>query len=181
MREAWGHRPPCQGQARSSVLGARASWRCGICRCLAHHSAGQGFGPCLGRLFPAHCAEHGCAAHGHTQSGGRWCLTPLVWGDLVGSLATPLALPWVWSTDPGVDAAVHGLGIGVAAVDRGDGGHGLSAADGCLSPPQCVLALAFHLPANHHRHGAGLWQDFPQALSWMGMALVCASGVGIAV
>lgn len=108
--------------------------------------------------------------------------TTLICGGLVGSVATTLALPWVWTQAMALVAQFTTwqwmllLSTGVT----GAMGHLLQIAAYRRASASLLSPFAYLQIISSTALGWWLWQDFPQALSWVGIALVCASGMGIA-
>ena len=108
--------------------------------------------------------------------------TTLVWGGLVGSVATTLALPWVWSQALALlqQFTVWQWMLLLSTGVTGAMGHLLQIAAYRRISASLLSPFAYLQIISSTALGWWLWKDFPQALSWVGMALVCASGVGIA-
>ena len=108
-------------------------------------------------------------------------LTTLVWGGAIGSLVFTLALPWYW--EPAL-AQWQQMGPWPRVVLLSTGvwgalGHLLQISAYRNAPASLLAPFTYLQIVAATTLGWLVWRQFPDALTWLGIALVIASGVGV--
>jgi len=110
-------------------------------------------------------------------------LTTLIWSGLVGTVGLSASLLFAWpSLWPALQAleARHWLVMASTGV-TGSLGHLLQIQAYRYAPASLLAPCVYLQIVSAATLGWLIWGHFPDALTWLGIAIVCASGAGIAV
>lgn len=107
--------------------------------------------------------------------------TTLVWSGGVGAIILTLGLPFYWRD---VAWAFGYLSTGQWIVLLGTGfwgclGHFLQIQAYCRAPASLLAPFVYFQIISATALGWFIWGDFPDIVSWLGIAVVCMSGAGI--
>lgn len=110
-------------------------------------------------------------------------MTTLMWSGIVGSIVTtlimPFILPEIWPIFSTFELK-HWLAL-LATGTFGALGHLLQIQAYQRAPASLLAPFAYTQIISATALGWLLWGQFPDELSWIGIAIVCGSGVGIAL
>jgi drug/metabolite transporter (DMT)-like permease len=103
-------------------------------------------------------------------------LVGLAFTAVVGAVTLTVALPWVWRPiDPGAFVLIVLMGVLTAA------GHGLVLRAYETAPASLLAPLGYTEIVGAVAVGLVLFGDFPDPATWLGIAIICASGVYISL
>lgn len=110
-------------------------------------------------------------------------LTTLIWSGGVGSVCMTLALPMIW---PDVVGVARSLSAGHWLVLLGTGfwgalGHLLQIQAYRFAPASLLAPFLYLQIVSAAGLGWLIWGQFPDPLSWLGIAIICISGITIGV
>ena len=138
------------------------------------HGTGTALGLLTAFLFAGQFIANRLVARDHP-------LTTLVWGGAIGSLVFTLALPWYW--EPAL-AQWQQMGPWPRVVLLSTGlwgalGHLLQISAYRNAPASLLAPFTYLQIVAATTLGWLVWRQFPDALTWLGIGLVIASGMGI--
>lgn len=109
--------------------------------------------------------------------------TTLLWSGAVGSLLLTVALPFVWPTIQPMLAALDPWQwmVLVSTGFWGALGHLLQIQAYRYAPASMLAPFLYLQIASAATLGWLIWGQFPDPLTWLGIAVICASGVTIAL
>jgi len=110
-------------------------------------------------------------------------LTTLVWSGLVGTICLTALLPWV------LPAALAGLQaldafawlVAISTGVFGCLGHVLQIQAYRNAPASMLAPFQYTQILAAAALGWFVWRQFPDTLTWLGIGIICASGIGIGV
>ncbi|NYT82728.1 DMT family transporter [Alcaligenaceae bacterium] len=109
--------------------------------------------------------------------------TTLLWSGAVGSLLLTVALPFVWPTIQPMLAALDAWQwvVLVSTGFWGALGHLLQIQAYRYAPASMLAPFLYLQIVSAATLGWLIWGQFPDPLTWLGIAVICASGVTIAL
>ncbi len=102
--------------------------------------------------------------------------TTILHTGLAASLATSLALPWVWVAPPATDWALL-----VALGALGGAGHGLLVLAFARAPASLLSPLSYSQLIWAMLAGVVVFGDWPQPVALLGMAIIAGGGILVAL
>ncbi len=110
-------------------------------------------------------------------------MTTLIWSGLVGSVLTTLSLPWVFSAALPVlvdFSLIDWLALFATGV-FGALGHLLQIQAYQQAPASLLAPFVYLQIVSAAGLGWLIWGQFPDALTWVGILIICCSGITIGI
>jgi drug/metabolite transporter (DMT)-like permease len=107
--------------------------------------------------------------------------TTLIWSGAVGSVVMTLALPFYWrdvAALPGLLSALEWLVL-LGTGFWGCLGHYLQIQAYRRAPASLLAPFVYFQIVSATALGWLIWDQFPDFVSWLGIAIICASGITI--
>ncbi len=135
---------------------------------------GVGFGLLTACLFAAQHTLTRKIASDHAS-------TTLMWSGAVGTILLTLALPLVWeSSKPALESLTPVQWLIMISLGFSGGMGHLLQISAYRNAPASLLAPFIYLQITAAATiGWLIWGHFPDAVTWVGIAIICASGIGI--
>ena len=164
------------------LLGERVGWRAyaavavGFAGTLLVARPGPGVLNAGAPLALAAGASYGLFLIATRRLAGAPPLVALTWTATVGALATSAVLPFVWQPPGAIDLALMaGLGAGTALA------HLLFLRAFASAPATLLAPLTYLEIVGAAAVGYVAFGEFPDALTWLGAAVIVASGVFVSL
>ncbi len=107
--------------------------------------------------------------------------TTLIWSGLAGTLVLSALLPFVWSQAVEMLMTMRALDMFILASIGiiGALGHLIQIQAYRLAPASVLAPFIYMQITAAATIGWLIWGDFPDATTWLGIGIICASGAGI--